>query len=147
MTVESKIKSIVEKMEGLTYIFDNWQTANVKLDSAQLPAVINVLPISGKFNLGRQQLKDFPSCMLAFVDKTEFDFNGADNDKIIESCKDRAKEFIIRVNESGEFEDIEGDINYSVIYDRMDVNVTGIVISITLKETKGVNLCSYRKNL
>ena len=36
MTVQEKIKSIVEGM-GETYIFDNWQTANVKLDKGVLP--------------------------------------------------------------------------------------------------------------
>lgn len=43
-TVEQKIKSIVDKMEGITYIFDNWRMANVKLDKVPLPAVINILP-------------------------------------------------------------------------------------------------------
>ena len=49
MTVEQKIKSVVDQMKGVTYIFDNWQTANVRLDKLPLPAVLNVLPVSGKF--------------------------------------------------------------------------------------------------
>ena len=65
-TVEAKIKSIVEQMEGVTYIFENWATANVKLDNVSLPAVLNVLPASGTFNLGKTQLKDYPYCMIAF---------------------------------------------------------------------------------
>ena len=52
-TVESKIKSIVEQMEGVTYIFENWATANVRLDSGVMPAILNVLPVSGRFNLGK----------------------------------------------------------------------------------------------
>jgi len=142
MTVERKIKSVIEKMQDVTYIFDNWQTANKKLDSASLPAVLNVLPVSGTFNLSRTMLKDFPNCMLAFMDKTSFDFDGTDNDVIIERCKDRAKEFILLLNESELFEPVSGDIPYSIFYDKLDVNVTGIVIELKLKETKGIVLCS-----
>lgn len=141
MTVEAKIKSIVEEMKGITYIFDNWATANVRLDSSAMPAVLNVLPVSGRFNLGKTQLKDFPNCMLAFLDKSDFDFDGTENDEIIERCKLFAKEFILRLNASEMFEQVEGDIPYSVVYDKLDVNVTGIVIEMQLKESRGLVLC------
>ena len=39
MTVEEKVEKIVEQM-GVTYLFENWQAANVRLDKMQLPAVI-----------------------------------------------------------------------------------------------------------
>ena len=55
MTVEQKIKKIVDSMEGVSYLFDNWQTANIRLDKIKLPAVLNLLPVSGTFNLGRQE--------------------------------------------------------------------------------------------
>ena len=32
ISVERKIASIAEKLEGVTYLFDNWVTANVRLD-------------------------------------------------------------------------------------------------------------------
>lgn len=48
-SVERKIASVAEKLEGVTYLFDNWATANVRLDKMPLPAIINLLPISGKF--------------------------------------------------------------------------------------------------
>ena len=64
MTVEQKIKSVVDQMKGVTYIFDNWQTANVRLDKLPLPAVLNVLPVSGNFQLGPTQLKDYPNFMV-----------------------------------------------------------------------------------
>ena len=79
MTVEQKIKKIVDSMEGVSYLFDNWQTANIRLDKIKLPAVLNLLPVSGTFNLGRQQLRDCPNCMMAFMDKTKFDFDGTEN--------------------------------------------------------------------
>ena len=140
-TVEAKIKSIVEQMEGVTYIFENWATANVKLDNVSLPAILNVLPASGTFNLGKTQLKDYPYCMIAFIDKSDLDFDGTENDGIIERCKNLAKEFILRLNTSDLFEPVDGDILYSVIYDKLDVNVTGIVIEAQLKESRGLIIC------
>lgn len=141
MTVEEKIKSVVESMKGVTYLFENWQTANVRADNTPLPAVLNVLPVSGVFNLGATQLKDFPNCMLAFMDKANFDFNGRENDEVVERCKLKAKEFILRLNESLLFKPVYGDISYSVFYDKLDVNVTGIVIELKLEEVSGIVLC------
>lgn len=57
-SVERKIASVAEKLEGVTYLFDNWATANVRLDKMPLPAIINLLPISGKFVISRTQLRD-----------------------------------------------------------------------------------------
>ncbi|UVX35849.1 MAG: hypothetical protein [Bacteriophage sp.] len=145
-TVEQKIKSIVDKMDGLTYVFDNWQTANLRLDKLPFPAVVNVLPVSGRFNMGKNQLKDYPNMLIAFLDKTDFDFDGEDNDLIVEKCKNLAREFILRANESRLFEYIEGDIYYSVVYDKLDVNVTGVVIELTPKEINGIGLC-YGKDI
>jgi hypothetical protein len=140
-TVEQKIKSIVDKMEGITYIFDNWRTANVKLDKVPLPAVINILPVSGSFNLSKNQIKDFPNCLIAFVDKIDLDFDGTEADQKVELCKSYAKEFILRLNESGLFEYVDGDIYYSTTYDRLDVNVAVVAIELKLKEKQGLLLC------
>lgn len=140
-SVERKIASVVETMGNLTYVFDNWHTANFRLDKESLPAVINVLPVSGVMNVTDRKLRDFPNCMLAFVDKADFDFDGKDNDEILERCKNLAIEFILTANASGLFEPISGDVRYSVLYDKLDVNVTGVVIELQLREKQGITLC------
>lgn len=140
-SVESKIKGIVEKMKCPHYMFDNWQTANVKLDSSALPAVLNVTPMSGVFDIGKVQMKDYPNLLIAFMDKVILDFDGEEADKTVERCKAYAQEFILLVNESGLFEKVGGEIPYSVFYDKLDVNVAGIVLELTLKEVNGLVLC------
>lgn len=144
MTVEEKVRKIVEQM-GVTYLFENWQAANVRLDKMQLPAVMYVLPASGNLNVGLMQMKDYPNCMIAFMDKTKHDFSGEENDVVIERCKSLAREFILNVNRSGMFEPVQGDIQYSVFYDKLDVNVTGIVIQIPLKEIRGIVICPTKQ--
>lgn len=140
-TVEQKIKSVVDKMEGLTYVFDNWQTANLRLDKLPFPAVVNVLPVSGRFNLDKNKLRDYPNCLIAFMDKIDFDFDGTEADQKVELCKSYAKEFILRLNESNLFEYIEGDIYYSTTYDGLDANVAIVAIELQLKEKQGIMLC------
>ena len=140
-SVERKMASVAEKLKGITYLFDNWATANVRLDKMPLPAIINLLPVSGKFIISRTQLRDFPNCMIAFADKTEFDFDGKENDTIIERCKEHAVNFIRELNKSGLFEWVSDEVPYSIFYDKLDVNVTGIVIELKLKEVQGVSMC------
>ena len=140
-SVERKIATIAEGMQGITYLFDNWSTANVRLDRLSFPVIINVLPVSGKFSLSRTQLRDCPNCLLAFADMTELDFDGVANDEVIERCKSYAIDFIKRLNVSGLFEPVDGDIPYSIFYDTLDVNITGITIELQLKEVRGVSLC------
>ena len=129
-SVERKIASVAEKMKGITYLFDNWATANVRLDKMPLPAIINLLPVSGKFAISRTQLRDCPNCMIAFADKASFDFDGVENDAIIERCKEYAVTFIRELNKSGLFEWMNDEVPYSIFYDKLDVNITGIMLSL-----------------
>ena len=140
-SVERKIASVAEKLEGVTELFDNWATANVRLDKLPLPASINLLPISGKFVISRTQLRDSPNCMIAFADKAKFDFDGVENDEVIERCKGYAVQFIRELNRSELFEWVSDEVPYSVFYDKLDVNVTGIVIELKLKEVQGAPMC------
>lgn len=140
-TVEQKIKSVIEQMDGINYLFADWQRANMKLDNFPMPAVINLLPVSGSFKLDMLQLKDKPNCMLAFADLTNFNPDCTENDGIIDACKRRAMEFILRLNDSGLFSPVSGDIPYSVFYDKLDANITGITIELNLEESRGVVLC------
>ena len=97
--------------------------------------------MSGVLNVTDRKLRDFPNCMLAFIDKTDFDFDGKENDEVLERCKNLAMEFVLTANASGLFEPVTGDVRYSVLYDKLDVNVTGVVIELQLREKQGINLC------
>ena len=72
----------------------------------------------------------------------EFDFEGEENDNIIEQMKRLCIRFVKSLNESGLFEQIEGRLSYRVLYDYFDENVTGIVITPPLIEEEGVIICT-----
>lgn len=140
-TVEKKIRDIVQNMEGVNYLFMNWSQANEKIDHIDGPTIIYVLPPSGELDFHNSSVKDYPQSQIAFVASTEFDFEGEENDNIIEQMKRLCIRFIKAVNDSELFEQIEGRLPYRVLYDYFDQNVTGIVITPPLVEEEGVFIC------
>lgn len=142
-TVEAKVRSIVESLgKEVSYQFCNWAQANVSLDKVSTPTIIYVLPPSGTLTFTWREVLDRPNVQIAFVSPADFDFDGSENDGIIEAMKRLCIRFVKALNESGYFEPLEDDQPYQVLYDHLDQNVTGIVISPTLKEVAGVNLCN-----
>lgn len=150
-TVEGKIHAIVNAMGAdVEYLFMNWAQSNVAFDKIEKPTIVYVLPPAGWFDIDShlREAKDRPSAQIAFLASTEFDFDGEQNDGIIEEMKRLALQFIKTLNESGMFEAISGQLPYQVLYDHLDENVTGIVITPPLVEEDGIMLCDlpfYRK--
>lgn len=136
--VQSKIKEIAEKsLPEFAYMFDDWSRWNIQQDIETLPVFVHLLPVSGQFNIKNGIIRDYPNCMLAFLDKAELDFDGEDNEITVERMKKAAYKFINDVNKSGIFEPVS-DFTYRVVYDSGDVNTTGIIIDVQLKEIQGV---------
>ena len=141
-TVEKKIHGIVDSMdEDVAYLFMNWSQANEAIDKICKPTIIYVLPPAGEFDISWAQVKDSPDALIAFVAPTDFDFDGHKNDDIIERMKRLCVLFIKTFNDSGLFKQIEGKLEYQVLYDFFDQNVTGIVINPKLKEEEGIMVC------
>lgn len=141
-TVEAKVRSIAMRLgDGIAYRFMDWAQTNVELDHIDCPTVVYVLPPSGTLTFKWNEAKDAPSTQLAFLCTTDYDFEGSLNDGIIEAMKRLAIRFIRLFNESGLFEPIEGDVPYQVLYDHLDQNVTGVVLTLTLEEIRGISLC------
>lgn len=141
-TVENKVRAIVKAMSAdVEYLFCNWAQANVAIDGIQKPTIVYVLPANGTFDVRWQQVRDKPETFLAFLSNTELDFDGKKNDNIVEAMKRLAIRFIMTLNQSGYFQQIEGDLPYQVLYDHLDQNVTGIVITPILEEVEGVVIC------
>lgn len=137
--VQEKIKQIVQSIDGLSYFFGNWAQTNYELDlsKVELPVCVNVLPVSGDLYNKNGNFRDHPSCLIAFLDLADLDFEGEENEITVERMKGYAKKFIVAVNESGLFQPISETIHYSVVYDMLDQNLTGITIEIQLKELTG----------
>lgn len=142
-TVEGKIRTVVRSLgSDVDYQFCNWAQANVALDRVSKPTIVYILPPSGTLELKWNKVKDKPHTQIAFVCTTDFDFDGTENDGIIEAMKRLCIRFIRAFNDSKLFAPIEGDVGYQVLYDHLDQNVTGIVLTLTIVETSGVSICN-----
>lgn len=142
-SIENKIRAIAEKMD-IAYLYDDWTRVNKRIDNSPLPVMVNVLPVSGSFRTTNRgaNLALRANCLIAFLDKTEFDFDSAENDEIVHKMTDYAAAFVMLCNESGQFEPISDDnMSLQVCYDKLDVNVTGVILDITLQESSGY--CTY----
>jgi len=144
-TVESKIRHIVEHIwkPDADYMFYNWAQANVALDGITRPVIVYVLPASGTLFPQWHQTCDRPTTQIAFLSPTDFDFKTRTNDRLMQAMKILAIKFILEVNKSGMFEKIpeKTPIPYQAVYDHLDENVTGIIISLDLRELQGIKHC------
>lgn len=141
-TVEAKVRKVAESMgEDVAYLFMNWSQANVAMDAITKPSVVYVLPPSGKLDFSYARVKDYPETQIGFLSPTDLDFDGTENDNIIEQMKRLAIKFVKALNASEYFELIEGIQPYQVVYDFLDQNVTGIVLNLPLEEVDGIIIC------
>lgn len=140
-TIERKIKTIADTMGNVNYIYDGWGLVNLRADKMETPLMVNILPVTGAYHVAGRRITESADCLIGFLDKTEFDFDGVENDAIIEKCKKLALEFIMTLNASGLFEPISEDVPMSIEYNLLDVNLTGVILTLRLQEKEGVVMC------
>lgn len=134
--VRQRIKEIACRI-GMRYVFASVGEANVILDNGDFPVLLEVLPLTGRVDVQLGQFKDAPNCTLFFVDKTELDYNAEREQPTIARMKQKAFEFIAECNRSGYFEPIT-TANYELLYDRLDVTVSGVALNVQLQDAIGV---------
>lgn len=134
--VRQRIKAIACKM-GIRYLFASMYEANLVVGDGDFPVLIDVLPTSGSVAIRQGLFMDAPNCLLFFCDKTHLDYNAEREQPTIARMKQLAFEFIAEANRSGYFETIE-EASYEIMYDRTDVAVSGVAVSITLRDAIGV---------
>lgn len=144
-TIQQRIKAVAERFKGCKYLFMNWAQFNVELSeiSNDTPSIVYLLPPAGRFRFKNNgmSITDMPETQIAFLIGTEQDFDGEENDELVEKMKRLAEMFIIALNESGDFEMIDGEeITYQVPYDTMDDNLTGVIINLPIVEFPN-NMC------
>lgn len=139
MTIEDKVREIAgEYFSGFSFVFEDWNTADTVLEKVALPAIIMILPVSGVLQFGQHgRIKDAENTVVAFVDKVPKEADGRDNEAVYQDMKVAARAFVKRLNESGYFDYIQGDVAYNVIYEQLSSIVTGVALQLRLKELVG----------
>jgi len=137
MTINEKIKQIVDTIEGLNFEYNDWSRANVTLSKKPLPICVCLPPVSGEIITKNGNIRDRRNMLVAFLDKAEFDYEGKVNEKTVDNMKLFAKRFIVALNKSGMFKTLPDTVKYSVCYDRLDDNLTGIILDFDLEDLQG----------
>lgn len=133
--VRAHIKKIASRM-GIRYLFASMYEANLLIGEGDFPVLIDVLPVSGSVSVQLGLVKDAPNCLLFFCDKTSLDYEAEREQPTVARMKQLAFLFMAEANRSGFFEPI-AEATYEIMYDRMDVAVSGIALSLTLKDAIG----------
>lgn len=137
--VEERLGDIArEKFPDMSWVFDDWKSIDRKLSKVALPTIVCVMPVSGTLTFKNGRVKDKPNCYMVFLDKVQRDADGDDNEEVYTRMKDVAISFIKELNNSGHFEQIDGEIPYDVISEGMSDVLTGIGMPLSIKELVGV---------
>ena len=135
-----KVKTIVEKIDELTFEYNDIPRANRKFDDIKFPVCLFMLPETGTINLHNRIIRDLPDCVFAFCEMCDLDFEGEQVDVIFERLKGYAYRFIDGVNKSGLFKEIYSNFPYWQELTKTDVCVAWFAIRIKLEEIQGVCL-------
>ena len=127
---------------GMSYTFGTYREIDYELDRMKtFPAVAELLPLKGSFELKFESVKDSQDITLLFLDIDGKTPNSAMTCEVVDRMKGKALEFVKALNESGEFELIDGiTLQYHTIVKPNAKCVSGIEITLRLKPNTAVCL-------
>ena len=139
-TIESIIQDIAtEQFREFSYVFENWEDADAKLEKIPYPAIVCVLPTGGSVSMRTGRVFDAEYVALAFLDKAPRGAEGEDNKEIYTRMKQEGIRFLNALNKSGKIEPIE-QAPYDTICERLATIVTGVMFQLTIRQKRGTCL-------
>lgn len=129
-----------ELFPGFTYLFEDWETADTKMEKLEYPAIIAVIPASGTTEIKNGRVYDTVNIAIAFLDTAPRGAEGDDNGIVIDRMKVAGAVLINKINRSRLFEPLEGKQSYETIIEKLSTIVSGVMYSLTL--TQKIGECS-----
>ena len=136
-TIEALIRqTAAEQFADFSYVFENWEDADAKLEKIQYPAIVCVLPTGGSVSMRTGRVFDTEYVALAFLDLAPMGAEGEENKEIYTRMKQEGIRFLNALNKSGKIEPIE-QAPYDTICERLATIVTGVMFQLTIKQRQG----------
>lgn len=139
--IREKLQAIIERY-GVTFFFDTWNRANKSLETAArdnggtiYPAALMISTSAGAFQLMTTGTHRQEDIALAFFDRTERD--DTERDYEVQQRMIELSATILQDINDGNYSGLEivGDaVRYSPFTDRLDENVAGVVLTLTLRD-------------
>ncbi len=137
-TISETLKQIAgETFPEWTYLFEDWETADTKLEKLSYPAIVCIIPASGTTEIRNGKVYDTVNVALAFLDTVPRGAEGEDNGEAIDRMKVAGAKMIRAINASHQFEPLEGQQYYETIIERFSTIVSGVMYSLQLTQSIG----------
>lgn len=137
-TIRETLKELAtEQFPDWTYLFEDWETADTKLERLEYPAIVCVVPASGTTEIRNGRVYDTVNVALAFLRTVPRGAEGEDNGEAIDEMKVAGARMIAAINKSHKFEPLEGQQYYETIIERFSTIVSGVMYSLQLTQSIG----------
>lgn len=140
MAIVSKIIQAVEAASGLRCYYDNVEGLNVLLDNVEFPCVYMELLQNSQVENDNGNWVERADVAIVVCDKTDFDADAAENEQIIERCKNTAVQIAQMLGTTGEVA-LQSINSGRRFYQEFDVILTGYAINLNVQEVYGVTGC------
>lgn len=119
-------------------VYNSPSKTNVELDTTAHPAAVLYIFRDGSIDLSTGLVRELADVNVMFLDQQdELDFQGLNNELILDNMVNVSKEFISRIIEANVAEIIGDEITLKGIYDFNDKNTTGVSLQFRLRELQG----------
>lgn len=126
-----------DKFPDWTYLFESWEDADTKMEKLSYPAIICIIPVSGTTEIRNGRVYDTVNVALAFLDTVPRGAEGEDNGEAIDKMKMAGARMIQAINQSHQFEPLQGQQYYETIIERLSTIVSGVMYSLQLTQSIG----------
>lgn len=142
MTIIDKLQKTIDKV-GCEFIYHAVGDMNTMLDDVQLKGkvVCIAFPINNSTILNEMGvIRERVDIALSFVTEGLENFNSVDNEHLIDMCKQKAFEWLLKVKTEPSII-VENIGQAQRVYDRFDCSVTGYMLNLSITETDGIAAC------
>ena len=148
MTIIEKIRASIRAVHGSDFdvYYHDDPTMNIIADTMTLPAAIVTLITQGTIDQQSGQWREVVSAAVFFVDKSEFDFDADENEKIIDDCKRRCLRWLAALPLDHDLDLVRWE-RTSRVYERFDAILTGFAVMVDLREREGVTDCDTENEI
>ena len=148
MNIVDKIKGSIHDATGMPVYYDNTATLNVVADNAQYPCAFFQLLTTGQLDIEGGQMKERVAAEVYFVELGSFDYDGSEEEVIIDRCKQSALAWLRKSDIMGAVSVLSVERTRRVYSDGIggngytfDAIVCGYGLVCTVKEMEGYSGC------
>lgn len=136
-SIEHRVEEVAGSFAPFTYVAGDWREIDLKVNKADLPVILFVVPEQGDVSVTQGLYFDSVRCLVGFFDRVNRDAYAQDNMAVYTAMRASGLKFIDALNKSGYFEPIT-ETRYNIYTEQLASNVTGVVFDLTIKQAKGM---------